>query len=135
MDDLCIYSYETCKRSMSIDNIADWLKFVDSGPSSDSLSPTEMSSTSIFGLYAQRLRNDIFTYLVVTLPHVLAIQSTSPVESDSSQSRDTLLQVFSLIPFDMFKTAVESPTFQIGMPLICITFPLEINLRLSHYRF
>lgn len=103
---------------MSIDNIAEWLKFVDSGPSSSNgLSPTDMPSTSIFGIYAQRLRDDIFSYLVVTLPHVLDIQSTSPVESGSSQSRDTLLQVFSLVPFDMFKNAVESPTFQIGMPL------------------
>jgi len=115
MDDLCVYSYETCKRSMSIDNIAEWLKFVDSGPSSSNgLSPTDMPSTSIFGVYAQRLRDDIFSYLVVTLPHVLDIPSTSPVESGSSQSRDTLLQVFSLVPFDMFKNAVESPTFQIG---------------------
>jgi len=118
MDDLCVYSYETCKRSMNIDNIAEWLKFVDCGPSSsNSLSPTEMPSTSVFGLYAQRLRDDIFNYLVVTLPSVLEVHSASPVESGPSQSssgRDTLLQVYSLVPFDMFKNAVESPTFQIG---------------------
>ena len=76
-----------------------------------------MHSTSVFGIYAQRLRDDIFNYLVMTLPNVLEVHSTSPVESNLSQGasgRDTLLRVFSLVPFDMFKTAVESPAFQIG---------------------
>jgi hypothetical protein len=117
MDDLCAYSYETCKRTMNIDNIAEWLKFMDVGSSSNGLSPTEMPSTSVFGLYAQRLRDHIFNYLVVTLPSVLEVHPTSPVESASPQSssgRDTLLRVFSLVPFDTFKNAVESPTFQIG---------------------
>jgi hypothetical protein len=117
MDDLCGYSYETCKRSMNVDTIAEWLKFVDSPPAPNGMSPTDMHSTSVFGIYAQRLRDDIFNYLVVTLPNLLEVHSTSPAEPGLSQGasgRDTLLRVFSLVPFDMFKTAVESPTFQIG---------------------
>lgn len=103
---------------MNINNIAEWLKFVDSGPSSSiGLSPADIPSTSVFGQYAQRLKDDIFSYLVVTLPHTLGIQSTSPVEPGSSQSRDTLLQVFALVPFDFFKSAVESPAFLIGVSL------------------
>lgn len=118
MDDLCAYAYETCKRSMNVDTISEWLKFIDAGLlSPDGLSPTEIHSTSVFGLYAQRLRDDIFNFLVVTLPSILELHTTSPVEPSASQGggRDTLLQVFSLVPFDMFKTAVESPAFQIGV--------------------
>ncbi|KIM80797.1 hypothetical protein PILCRDRAFT_72830 [Piloderma croceum F 1598] len=116
MDDLCGYSYETCKRSMNVDTIAEWLKFVDSPPTSNGMSPTDMHSTSVFGIYAQRLRDDIFNYLVVTLPNLLEVHftSTEPGLSQGASGRDTLLRVFSLVPFDMFKTAVESPTFQIG---------------------
>jgi hypothetical protein len=102
---------------MNVDTIAEWLKFVDSPPTSSGMSPTDMHSTSVFGIYAQRLRDDIFNYLVVTLPNLLEAHSTSPAEPGLSQcagGRDTLLRVFSLVPFDMFKTAVESPIFQIG---------------------
>jgi len=118
MDDLCGYAYETCRRSLNVDTIAEWLKFVNaSSTSSDNLSPANMHSTSVFGIYAQKLRADIFDYLVVTLPNYLEVHSICAAESDSSpgaNGRDTLLRVFSLVPFDMFKTAVESPTFQIG---------------------
>jgi len=116
MDDLCGYSYETCKRSISVDGIAEWLKFVEaSSTPSDSLGPGNMHSTSIFGIYAQKLRDEIFNYLVVILPNHLDVHSASSAESlQGANSRDTLLRVFSLVPFDMFKSAVESPTFQIG---------------------
>lgn len=106
---------------MDVDTISDWIKFVEPSPSSPGgISPADIpTSTSVFGLYAQRLRDDIFNYLVVTLPTALEVPSASPVEpSTQASGRDTLLQVFSLVPFDMFKTAVESPSFQIGMPIV-----------------
>jgi len=118
MDDLCGYAYQACKRSVNVDSIAEWLKFVgSSSASSDSLSPTNMHSTSVFGIYAQRLKDDIFNYLVGTLPNVLGVHPGSAAEPEPSHgtsSRDTLLRVFSLVPFEMFKSAVESPMFRIG---------------------
>ncbi|KAI6117741.1 hypothetical protein EDD16DRAFT_999590, partial [Pisolithus croceorrhizus] len=51
------------------------------------------------------------------LPNALEVNSPAISESGSSQGRSgrgTLLQIFSLVPFDMFKAAVESPAFQIG---------------------
>jgi hypothetical protein len=132
MDDLCGYAYGACKRSMSIDTIAEWLKFVDaSSTPSDGLNPTDMHSTAVFGLYTPKLRDDIFHYLVVTLPHHLEVNTASPAESGPSQGasgRDTLLRVFSLVPFDMFKTAVESPTFQIGQSLHDYLAGLELTM-------
>ena len=117
MDDLCGYAYETCKRSMNVDTVSEWITFVDSSASPSSPdAAAEMPSTSIFGLYAQRLRDDIFHYLVVILPSILELSTTSPVEPNTPQraGRETLLRVFSSVPFEMFKSAVESPSFQIG---------------------
>lgn len=105
---------------MNVDTIPEWIKFVDSSasPSSpDGLSPAaEMPPTSVFGLYAQRLRDDIFHYLVVILPSILELSTASPIEPTPAQGtgRETLLRVFSSVPFEMFKSAVESPSFQIG---------------------
>ena len=117
MDDLCGYAYEACKRSMNVDTVSEWVTFVDTstGPSSPDTA-AEMSSTSVFGLYAQRLRDDIFHYLVVILPSILELPTASPVEPSTPQEagRETLLRVFSSVPFEMFKSAVESPAFQIG---------------------
>ena len=120
MDDLCAYAYEICKRSMNVHTISEWLKFLEPAPASaDGISPTDPPSTSVFGTYAERLRSEVFNYLVVTLPNLLEVQAPVPAEAVSSgpSGRDTLLQIFSLVPFDMFKAAIESPTFQIGMLL------------------
>ncbi|KAF7968558.1 hypothetical protein HWV62_30091 [Athelia sp. TMB] len=114
MDDLCAYAYEICKRSMNVHTISEWLKFLEPAPATaDGISPTEPPSTSVFGTYAERLRSEVFNYLVVTLPNLLEVQAAVPAEAGPS-GRDTLLQIFSLVPFDMFKAAIESPTFQIG---------------------
>lgn len=115
MDELCGYAYDACRQSISVETINEWLEFIDTIPSSPdgSLTP-ELSLTSVFGHFAQRLRDDVFHFLVVTLPNALEINSS---ESDPSQvhtGRDTLLRVFSLVPFDMFKSAVESRAFEIG---------------------
>ncbi|KAF5391274.1 hypothetical protein D9757_001962 [Collybiopsis confluens] len=117
MEELCQVAYETCKRSISIDSIGAWLEFVDAIPSPSTGADTpEVSSVRIFGSYAQSMRDDVFHFLVVTLPGVLEIQTTpsdsAPITSDSG--REVLLQVFSRVPFEMFKAAIESPSFQIG---------------------
>jgi len=130
MDELCGYAYDACRLSITVGTINDWLEFIDTIPvhaaSSGTVTPDRSVSTSssVFGFFAQRLRDDVFEFLVVTLPSLLDVQnqhSTSSngtdspsTESPSSSGRETLLQVFSHVPFDLFKAAIESPTFQIG---------------------
>lgn len=100
---------------MSVETIGDWVDFIDALPSSTDGSTTpDLPSTSIFGQYAQRLRDDVFHFLVVTLPEVLDVQRTPQESSSGPSGRDILLQIFSRVPFEMFKSAVESPTFMIG---------------------
>jgi hypothetical protein len=119
MDDLCAYAYEACRRSMSVDTISEWLEFVSTIPPADGSSTSDLPPMSVFGQYAERLREEVFHFLVVTLPGLLdAHQSLAPGERPSSpesgSGRDILLQVYSQVPFDLFKAAVESPKFQIG---------------------
>lgn len=112
MDDLCSYAYEACKQSITVETINGWLDFVETIPSSTdgTTTPENLPAPTLFGYYAQRLRDDVLHFLVVTLPSVLDIHNTSP----QSNGRNNLLQIFSRVPFNLFKTAVESPTFQIG---------------------
>ncbi|KAJ3554460.1 hypothetical protein NM688_g3101 [Phlebia brevispora] len=128
MEDLCGYAYELCRQSISVENISEWLEFVEAIPSSDGTStpiePHQMPQphrTAVFGPYAQRLRDDVFHFLVVRLPAILNVNSASTpatpqVEgaTPSDAGRDTLLHIYARVPFDLFKAAVESPTFQIG---------------------
>ncbi|KAJ7738528.1 hypothetical protein DFH07DRAFT_841118 [Mycena maculata] len=113
MDELCTYSYDACRQSISVDTIGEWVQFIDTiPPPSDGASTPDLTQTSIFGHYGQRLRDDVFNFLIVTLPQSLDVQPDSP--SPKSSGRDLLLQTFSRVPFDLFKTAMESPAFEIG---------------------
>ena len=121
MEDLCGYAYELCRQSISVGNIAEWLEFVEAVPSpSDGTSTPIENRTAVFGSYAQRLKDDVFHFLVARLPAILNVGSlstpaTPQAEGPASDAgRDTLLQIFARVPFDLFKAAVESPTFQIG---------------------
>ncbi|GLB35398.1 putative btb poz domain-containing protein [Lyophyllum shimeji] len=115
MEDLCRYSYEACRQSISVDTIGRWVEFIDTIPSSTDGSTTpDVPKTSIFGLYGQRLKDDVYHFLVDTLPEILEVQQP-PSQSSSSgrHGRDILLQIYSRVPFEMFKTAVESPSFRV----------------------
>lgn len=137
MDDLCAYAYELCRQSISIENIGGWLEFVEAIPppppssssssdgSSTPIEPHQMQSpTAVFGPYAQRLRDDVFHFLAARLPSILnvgVLSTPATPQPDagagaapSDAGRDTLLQIYARVPFDLFKAAVESPTFQIG---------------------
>jgi hypothetical protein len=119
MDDLCAYAYQACKDSITVETINEWIDFVNSlPPPSDGInSPSDLPRTSIFGPYEAQLRSDVFHFLVVTLPTILDIHQVQPSSQDAAESyrgRETLLQIFSRVPFDLFKNAIESPTFQIG---------------------
>ncbi|EIM90369.1 uncharacterized protein STEHIDRAFT_166567 [Stereum hirsutum FP-91666 SS1] len=128
MDDLCSYAYEACQQSITVETINGWLDFVETIPSSTdgTTTPENLPAPTLFGYYAQRLRDDVLHFLVVTLPSVLQIHDTSP----QSNGRNTLLQIFSRVPFNLFKTAVESSTFQIGSDQARFKFAKEaIELR------
>ncbi|KAL5529114.1 hypothetical protein ACEPAG_5088 [Sanghuangporus baumii] len=110
MEELCSYAYQACRESISVDTINEWVDFVDSlSPSDGSATPSEVQHRpNILGPYADQLRSDVFNFLVVTLPSVLDVHSTT------GNGRDTLLGIFSRLGFDLFKSAIESPMFQIG---------------------
>lgn len=112
MDDLCQFAYETCRQSITVENIGEWLAFIDAIPLPTEGTP-DLPAIPLFGQYALRLRNDVFHFLVAVLPDVLEIHK-SPQEQQGTQGRDVLLQVYAMAPFEVFKAAVESPTFQIG---------------------
>jgi len=118
MDDLCEYAYEACTRSITVDNITQWVEFIDTIPPHPDGPPVAgLPTTSVFGSYGQRLRADTFNYLVTTLPNVLGVNQQPSAQQDSPQpheGRDVLLEIYSCVPFEIFKAAVESPTFQIG---------------------
>jgi hypothetical protein len=133
MDDLCQYAYKVCTRSITVDTIGGWLEFIDTiPPPSDGSIASDLPPTSVFGQYAQRLRDDVFHFLVVTLPNVLQVQH-SPSDSPASpgaSGRELLLQIFSRVPFEMFKAAMESPSFHFGMwPRLESVFILNVPNR------
>lgn len=127
MDDLCQYAYETCRQSITVETIGSWLEFLDTIPSPAISSPNGASTpdlpppNTIFGPYAQRIKDDVFHFLVVTLPEVLNVQGpVSNTDESTKEGRGILLQIFSKVPFELFKAAIESPTFQIGMPIFLL---------------
>lgn len=116
MEDLCHFAYEMCRESISLETIDEWLDFVlhvslGDGTASPSVVPVQHH-------YAPRLRTDVFNFL-------LELPTTLEVQTPGGNGREMLLQVFTRIPFEFFKGAIESPTFQIGE---CITTPV---IRLS----
>ncbi|KIY66303.1 hypothetical protein CYLTODRAFT_423582 [Cylindrobasidium torrendii FP15055 ss-10] len=121
MDELCQYAYEECRRSISVHTINAWLGFVASlplatspdGTSSPAL--TAVATNTVFGTYAQRMRDDVLHFLIVALPEILDIHAPQDaVAGTEPTGRDVLLQIFAQVPFEMFKGAVESPEFNIG---------------------
>ncbi|GJJ11943.1 hypothetical protein Clacol_006181 [Clathrus columnatus] len=133
LPDLCSYAYETCRDSISTETIEHWLRFVENippPPSEDGSSPSDIP-TSVFGPYAAQLRADVLHFLITTLPHTLqAFPSTQNPQQQQQQQQpqpqqcvsnggksdglETLLQIYTRVPFDMFKQAVESPDLPIG---------------------
>jgi len=121
MDELCQYAYEVCRRSLVVETIGSWLEFLEATrpahPGSGSVTLVSDAppapAPSVFGQYAQRLRDDVFHFLVVTLPEVLEVRQPQ-ADAAGRTGRDVLLQVYAQVPFEMFKAAIESPTFSIG---------------------
>jgi hypothetical protein len=127
LDDLCKFAYETCQRAITLDTIDEWLGFVESiQPSADSEGAhASRPSSTILGPYAQLLRADFFRFLVTTLSSSLDVHGeTAVAPQDPSPAhpsgRETVLEVFSRVSFDLFKAAIESPDLQIGKNILAM---------------
>lgn len=139
MEDLCQLAYGACKEHITFETLTDWFQFLDapplSSPSNPStpvgMSPVTASPstpalelggpTTVLGPYAQRLRDDILVFVVSTLPQTLqAFPSYSqnpakPPAAGTESGYDTLLRIYSTLPYHVFKHAVESPSFPVGI--------------------
>jgi hypothetical protein len=132
MPELCDAAYDACHASITPDSIVSWVEFVHhttSPPDAPShsaagsgastpISPSPASRAvlpSVFGPYAQRLRADVVSFLIGTLPVLLGVTPGATPANTVEGGRDALLQIFAGLPFEMFKSAVEAPEFQIGV--------------------
>ena len=126
VNDLCERAYHVCKDSIRVDSIEDWLKWVDDhsspfrshSPSSSAVStprsPSPQSAqevpvASIYGPYAQMLRDDVLEFLTVSLPSILLADSETSKTEMSGDATEALLRVFSRVPFDSQSTPTQTP--------------------------
>ncbi|KAG9019599.1 hypothetical protein FRB90_000063 [Tulasnella sp. 427] len=133
MDDLCARAYEACKEHITPETINEWIQFLDVPPSpspSNPSTPIGMSPvatspitpslelfgpTAILGPYARRLCDDLLTFITATLPKTLQAFPAKPSTADSESGHDALLRIYSTLPFHIFKLAVESSNFPVGI--------------------
>jgi hypothetical protein len=129
MEELCAKAYTICKESIRVDTIEEWLAWADahqalhpssalnghspntsapSTPRSPS-SPSPLSAQerqvsagpSIFGPYAQMLRDDALEFLIVSLPAILIADTNESDKSEiGGEALEALLRVFSRVSFD-----------------------------------
>jgi len=120
MDELCHRAYEVCRVSIGTETIESWLTFIQrvgpsqEDPSSGRATPVSAQMTPLSGLfnsYSSRLRDDVLQFLIVDLPAQL--HAFAP-DQQNNQGLESLILVYSYVPFDIFKKAVESPLLAIG---------------------
>lgn len=100
--------------------------------------------TAVLGPYAQRLRDDILVFVVSTLPQTLQAfpayshHPAKPPATGNESGYETLLRIYSTLPFHVFKHAVESPSFPVGIGAYSYSIsnrsmvvPISINIHLS----
>ena len=110
MPELADIAFECCRASISASTIVDWVNFVESMPPPyppDATPTYPQGQTSVFGPYLAQFRELVYGYLIVTLPNVL--QAFAPVEDGNGW--DELLGIYSQLPFDTLKQAIESTAF------------------------
>ncbi|KAF8528221.1 hypothetical protein BU17DRAFT_73822 [Hysterangium stoloniferum] len=117
LPDLCAYAYETCRASISVDTVDEWVRFVETIPAPpEEGGPTDVP-TSVFGPYAGQLRADVFQFLVATLPHDLQAfpgSEGAQAANGGASGLESLLHIYARVPFDMFKQAIEAQELPIG---------------------
>jgi len=130
MDDLAAHAYSVCKSSISLDSLPTWIEFVESIvgddidqkalPSDREKDGSNDVRRSILGVYAERLRDDVMHYFVAVLPRELAAfdpQPTAPptttqtpsASPDRPSGYEVYLRLFTLLPYSVFKSCIESP--------------------------
>jgi hypothetical protein len=133
MPEFCEHAYDACRQAISPETVHQWLDFVavaagvgsanGSQPGSGVSTPITPTGNapppppppSVFGIYAERLREDVFSFLVSTLPVQLGVTPTPTSQLPGGEAgKQALLDIFVRMPFELFKMAVESPDFRIG---------------------
>ncbi|KEP55582.1 BTB/POZ domain protein [Rhizoctonia solani 123E] len=122
MPELADLAFECCRASISANTIVDWVNFVESmppPPASDA-TPTNypQGQTSVFGPYLTQFRDLVYGCLIVTLPNVLHA-FTVP---EDGNGWDELLAIYTPLPFDTLKQALESPAFPAGTDQVRFRF-------------
>ncbi|KAG9124146.1 hypothetical protein FRC07_012652 [Ceratobasidium sp. 392] len=121
MPELADIAFDCCRASISPSTIVDWVNFVESmppGPPPDATPAYPQGQTSVFGPYLAQFRDLVYGYLIVTLPNVLQ----AFVAGEQGSGWDELLSVYSQLPFDTLKQAVESPAFPAGSDQVRFRF-------------
>jgi len=117
MEALCDHAYQICRSSISVDTIEEWIPFVESLDSattpSENGSAPDLTPSSVYGPFAKRLRDDVFAF-TIGLPELLQAFHPQAAPSAENPGLETLLRVYSCLPFDFFKHAIESPSFPIA---------------------
>ncbi|KAJ7582848.1 hypothetical protein C8J56DRAFT_233227 [Mycena floridula] len=101
MDDLCQHAYDICSQSLSIKTVPSWIEFLEGISVPSSPNGTATPQFHLFGPYAQKIKDDVWHLLVVTLPFELGVKP-------GSEGREPLAQLLAQLPFEMFKEALES---------------------------
>lgn len=113
MPELADIAFDCCRASISPSNIVDWVHFLESMPPvhpPDATPAYPQGQTSVFGPYLAQFRDLVYGYLMITLPGVLQAFTAS----EEGGGWDELLSIYSQLPFDTLKHAVESPAFPAG---------------------
>jgi len=111
MDELSNYAYQICLQSMSVETVMEWLDFIETIPTSDDATVPELPT--VFGPYGKRLREDVFHFLAIALPTSLGAFPGSETRGThvDAAGHDALLHIYSRLPFEFFKRALESTQF------------------------
>jgi len=129
MDDLAAHAYAVCKSSVSLDTLPAWIEFVESLVGDDVDLKTMTSDRekdgsnvrrSILGIYAERLRDDVMNFFIAALPKELGAFDPQPsvpppsaqtpsASPDRPSGYEAYLRLFTLLPYSLFKSCIESP--------------------------
>lgn len=89
-------AYAVCSSSLSADNVAQYVNWLD-----QRIPNSANGFSADYGEYSQRLRSDIINFLIRTLPNSVG------------SNRQALVDAYAALPYELFKSCVESPDLPI----------------------